>query len=393
MLNRRFPLGTYFGIGLYVHWTFSLLLLAVAADRWTHGHSWQQVLVMVGIVLTMYLCVTLHEYGHALMARRFGVGTRDITLLPIGGVARLERMPRVPWQELLIAVAGPAVNVVIAMLLMAVVIVLSLTVDGFQESAWRSLAEFDTVGVSAIGFMVLILISNIVLVVFNMIPAFPMDGGRVLRSLLAMVLDYRKATWLASRIGLGCAVLMGVAAWTQLNWVMLLIACFVAWAGMMEARQVAVTESVRGLKVSDAMITMDEAATVPATDSLQELAWHWRSDPRTVLPVTDPAGYLVGMVHLRDLAKAIRGGQQNQLVASITRQDLPTVHPDQRVEFVLSQPPPRRVRQLPVVSYAGQFVGLLDLDSLLDRASMSPATARDLEAAAVDAEDGTLFSA
>ncbi len=390
MLNRRFPLGTYFGIGLYVHWTFSLLLLAVAADRWTHGHSWQQVLVMVGVVLTMYVCVTLHEYGHALMARRFGVGTRDITLLPIGGVARLERMPRVPWQELLIAVAGPAVNVVIAMVLMAVVIVLSLTVDGFQERAWRSMVEFETVGVSAIGFMVLILMLNVVLVVFNMIPAFPMDGGRVLRSLLAMVIDYRQATWLASRIGLGCAALMGFAAWTQLNWVMLLIACFVAWAGMMEARQVAITESVRDLKVSDAMIVMDEAATIASTDSLQELAEHWRSDPRTVLPVTDPAGFLIGIVHLRDLAKAMRGGLSHQLVASITRQDLPTVHPNQRVDFVLSQPPPRRVRQLPVVSYAGRFLGLLDLDSLLDRASMVPATAAE---SPVAPGDGTLYSA
>ncbi|WP_153557756.1 site-2 protease family protein [Roseimaritima sediminicola] len=405
MLSRRLPLGTYFGIGLYVHWTFSLLLLAIAVERFNSGHGWPQVLAMLAVVLTMYFCVTLHEYGHALMARRFGVGTRDITLLPIGGVARLEQMPRVPWQELLIAVAGPAVNVVIAGVLAAVVIATSLLWDGFLQRAWRGMAELDSGGITGPGFLMVILISNVALVLFNMIPAFPMDGGRVLRSVLAMVVDYRRATWWASRIGLGCALLMASFAWINSFYVMLLIAGFVAWAGMVEAKQVNITESVRGLRVADAMIAMDShSVPVSATDSLDELSQRWHGEPLRVLPVVDSGGFLVGVVHLRDAASAASEGGGDQLVASIVRQDLPTVHPDQEVESVLTQPPPGRVRQLPVVSYAGLFLGILDLDSLLERAALArqraaaaaapgqPPEPSDPLPATHRGDDGTLFS-
>ena len=114
-MNYRLSLGKYFGIGLYVHWSFSVLV-ALAIFR-TIDYGFSAILFSVFVLCSVFLCVTLHEYGHSLMARKFGVGTVDITLFPIGGVARLERMPRVPWQELLVAVAGPAVNVVLAILL------------------------------------------------------------------------------------------------------------------------------------------------------------------------------------------------------------------------------------------------------------------------------------
>jgi len=408
VLNRRFSLGTYLGIGLYVHWTFSLLLLAVAIDRISRGSGWQEVLLSLAIVLTMYLCVTLHEYGHAMMARCFGVGTRDITLLPIGGVARLEHMPRVPWQEFLIAVAGPAVNVVIAMLLASVLLVLGIVSSDFLQSAEQSMQDVETGSLSVPGFVLVILIANIALVVFNMIPAFPMDGGRVLRSLLAMMMNYRRATWVASRIGLVCAMFMAAFAYSNSFYVLLLISCFIAWAGMMEAKQVAVTESVRGLRVADSMIHMDGVAMVSAEQTLGELARLWQRSAETVLPVADATGQLIGMVHLQDLAKAMRNQQHGttweQPVAALARCDLPTLYPEQRIEDILTNPPHRRMRQLPVVSYGGQFLGMLDLDSLLDRSSLShaidrvmppptlPADRSDIDPPR-DADEGTLFTA
>ncbi len=212
MLGRRLSLGNYLGIGLYVHWTFALLVIYVAFSASTEGGL--GMVYGVSQLLGVFLCVTLHEYGHALAARQFGIPTLDITLLPIGGVARLERMPRIPWQELLVAVAGPAVNVVIA------------TVLWFSFVAWGPRDLIDVLAgrpvdeaamqyavtlltePSLIGFAVTMLIVNTMLVLFNMIPAFPMDGGRVFRSILAMMIDYRMATAVASRVGLICAALM-----------------------------------------------------------------------------------------------------------------------------------------------------------------------------------------
>ncbi|TVP97975.1 MAG: site-2 protease family protein, partial [Planctomycetaceae bacterium] len=221
MFSQRFRLGTFFGIGLFVHWTFGLLVAYAMYLAWSAGAGGWMIAYSVAQLLTVFICVALHEYGHALAARRFGVGTQDITLLPIGGVARLNRIPRVPYQEFVIAIAGPAVNVVIATLLATLIYVAD------QGELFRSIASlfFENqteeqaelikdrlmtilTGPSLVGFGLSILMINLMLVLFNMIPAFPMDGGRVLRSLLAMVFPYVSATRWAQRIGMVCALLM-----------------------------------------------------------------------------------------------------------------------------------------------------------------------------------------
>ncbi len=220
LLVRRLKLGNFLGIDLFVHWTFGLVIAYVvfaSSDTGTEGMAFA-----VTQLLGVFLCVTLHEYGHAMAARQFGISTADITLLPIGGVARLKRMPRIPWQELVVAVAGPAVNVAIGAALIAGffaltdLTVLAATLRYFVASIMGLPLDEQTVATvnevftspSFAGYAVTMLIINIMLVLFNMIPAFPMDGGRVFRSLLAMGIDYRKATRIASRVGLGCACLL-----------------------------------------------------------------------------------------------------------------------------------------------------------------------------------------
>jgi len=200
-------LGTLFGIPVYLHWTFLLLLGFVALSTGTSG---------VVLVLAIFACVVLHEFGHALAARRYGIGTRDVTLLPIGGVARLERMPDDPRQELVVALAGPAVNVAIAGLL----------------GGWLVLAGTGPgvgLGLTGGSFAARLLSINLALVVFNLLPAFPMDGGRVLRALLAQRMGYVEATDLAAAIGRGMAVLFGIAGLLW-NPMLILIALFV-WTG------------------------------------------------------------------------------------------------------------------------------------------------------------------
>lgn len=207
-------LGRWLGIDVYLHFTFLLLLAFIGLGQGVVGRSLDAALGGVLFFGGLFFCVLLHEYGHALAARRYGIATRDITLLPIGGVARLERMPEKPSQEFVVALAGPAVNVVIAIGLFV-----GLKLGGW----WQPLSSLSA---SSGNIFERLLVANVFLVLFNLLPAFPMDGGRVLRALLAMKLNYTRATRIAARIGQGMAVLFGFAGLFG-NPMLLLIALFV----------------------------------------------------------------------------------------------------------------------------------------------------------------------
>jgi Zn-dependent protease len=221
---RSWKLGKTFGIGLYVHWSF-LVLLGLVIVSAPPGSA----LYLSAVLVIMFGCVVLHELGHALTARYFGIKTESITLYVIGGVARLERMSDKPWEEFWIAVAGPAVNVGIAGLLLAALFV-GLVVS---PQSMVLIPEMPPAHVSQI--LVDLLGLNIALVVFNMLPAFPMDGGRVLRALLALRLGILRATEIAVPVGAVVGV-VAMAAWTLLSGSImpLLIGLFVFIAGQQE---------------------------------------------------------------------------------------------------------------------------------------------------------------
>ena len=190
-------IGRFAGIDVYLHVTFLLLISWVALMHWRQGQSISAVIAGVTFILAVFLCVVLHEFGHALTAKRYGIKTRDIVLLPIGGVARLESLPTNPLQELWVALAGPAVNVAIAAGLFL----------WMQFTA--SFEPLQTLTLTTGPFLERILAVNLFLVAFNMIPAFPMDGGRVLRAILATRKEYSRATQIAASIGQGIAVFFG----------------------------------------------------------------------------------------------------------------------------------------------------------------------------------------
>jgi Zn-dependent protease len=220
---RAWKVGRAFGIDVYIHWTFFLLpLLMLLMNPQIQGLG--AALSFTGLLFSVFFCVLLHEFGHALAARGFGIGTEDITLYPIGGVARLQRMSEKPWEELLIAVAGPAVNVVIAAGLSLVL----TAVEAF-DPAWQITLPGQ--------FLSALMIINIGLVVFNMIPAFPMDGGRVLRALLSMGLGHLTATRIAVAVSTVALMLLGFVAvlWIH-NWMMLIVLPFLFFAGQAELR-------------------------------------------------------------------------------------------------------------------------------------------------------------
>ena len=226
-------IGRLFGIDVFVHPTFWLLPLFVFLSSSTSlGASYAA--LDVAVVFAVFGCVALHEFGHALAAMHYGIRTRDITLYPIGGVARLENMPERPWPEIVVALAGPAVNVAIAAGIAGL-----MALDGY------TLLDGLRSGLSLEAFWARLLVANAVLVAFNLLPAFPMDGGRVFRALLATGLGRLRATEIAAVVGVGMAVLMGVAALYFGYPMMILVAAFVFFAGRQELAAVRHQEAAR----------------------------------------------------------------------------------------------------------------------------------------------------
>ena len=367
-------IGRLFGIDVKVHWSFLLLLAWVAYEHIAHGQTPLQAAIGVGFVLCLFGCVLLHEYGHALTARRFGVDTRDITMLPIGGVARLTSIPRDPVQELLIALAGPAVNVVIGGLIAG-----GLYLNGgveslmpmdapLQEYAEGDASKKDFIVRDAGDFFRALMIVNGFLVVFNMIPAFPMDGGRVLRAVLAMVTDYRRATRWAAGVGkLASVAFAGLYFFGEdligeaMPWTLLLIAVFVWYAGGRESQEVHVRELLTGAGVDRVMMTDFE--TVEPTDTMERVARMLLAGSQSTFPVVGVDGLPIGMLTRKGMVRCAQEQGFGAAVAdgmSAIPESLPPTAPALTAHRVMRRD---GLGAVPIVD-GGRFVGLVTEDNL-----------------------------
>ncbi len=320
-MKWSWKIGSFAGIGVYIHATFLVLLGWIALSHWAQYRSLLATLLGVSFTLAVFVCVVLHEYGHALAARRFGIGTKDITLLPIGGLARLERLPDKPNQELWVALAGPAVNVAIAAILGAYL----FTTGHFQP--------VDQIGLTRGTFLERLLFANLFLVGFNLIPAFPMDGGRVLRALLAKRMEYTQATRIAAGIGQGLALVFGFAGLFT-NPFLAFIAFFV-WIGAAqealnaEAKSVLETASVR-----EAMIT-DFESLAPG-DELTRAVKLILDGSQQDFPVVEK-GRVTGMLLRTDMIASVASGGVRSSVQSVMRRDFPITWPDEALQSAFTR--------------------------------------------------------
>jgi Zn-dependent protease len=341
------PLGRIAGIEVKVHATFFLLIAWVGWSHWVQERSAAAALTGVLFILALFACVVLHELGHALTARRFGVRTRDIVLLPIGGVARLERIPEDPKQELWVAAAGPAVNVVIATLVFSW---LSLT------GGWRPL---EAVGLTTGPFLARIAIANVALVVFNLIPAFPMDGGRMLRAALALRLDYVKATQIAATIGQGLAFLFGLLGLMG-NPFLLFIALFVWIGAAQEASLAQMKYALGGIPVARVMIT--DFQVVAPDDPLARGVELTLAGSQRDFPVMS-ADQVVGVLTQPALMRALATDGQHAPVAEAMERSFELAEVSEMIEPVFLRLQACNCSTLPVLD-RGRLVGLLTLENV-----------------------------
>lgn len=316
-----FSIGRLFGTDVRVHVTFFLLLAWVGIAAYAVGGLPMAVENLV-FIITLFICVLAHEFGHALAARRYGIATPDITLLPIGGLARLERMPENPRREIVVALAGPAVNIVI----WAVLVV----IFGTQTR----LDQFAVIDGTGPGFMERLAMVNLFLAVFNLIPAFPMDGGRVFRALLSLWMDRVQATRIAATAGQIVALLFGFAGLSIGHPVLILIAVFVFIAANAESQDVAMRAVSRRLLARDAMITRYQSLT--PEDSIDIAATSLIRTTQHEFPVLNPDGSLNGFVTRAALFKALAGdASRMRPVSEILETDIPQVEATAGLETVL----------------------------------------------------------
>jgi Zn-dependent protease/CBS domain-containing protein len=337
------------GTAVRIHLTFFLLLAFYALLGWQRGGA-PGAIDLVAFIVLLFVCVVLHEFGHVFAARAYGIRTSDVTLLPIGGVASLERMPEKPGQEIVVALAGPAVNLVIAA---------ALAVFAGANFDFGQMAQFDDARSSLLGR---IAVANVALCVFNLIPAFPMDGGRVLRALLAIRLGYTRATRVAATIGQALAFAFALLGLLGGGAMLILIAVFIFLAASGEAGYVQAREYTRGYLASHAMITAFQTLGPGAT--ADDAAALLLRTTQQEFPVVDGAGVMRGMLTRDALIKALQQSGGTTPVLEIMDRTVPTVPENACLDNVFERVQRSASRLVGVVDPAGRLVGYITAENL-----------------------------
>jgi len=309
---RGIPIRVHISFLLVLLWAGYLGLVGDAARGW-HGMAF-----MVAFVVLLFACIALHELGHGLVAQLFGVEVRDITLWPIGGVARLGTMPEKPHEEFLISAAGPATNLLVAIVL------------GFAALAWLGLGPFIELATTprllgrvvfardGHALLLLLVLNNVILALFNLIPAFPMDGGRLLRSILAAVMPFRTATRVATSVGQVLAILMGIFGILSTDWVLLLVSLLVFAAAWQERQQVQLKVNLRGLRVRQAMQPL--SVRLHPVQTLGSALAQAATTSQSVF-VVEEGGRMMGVVTRGDLLRGLRKAGASARVADRMRRN------------------------------------------------------------------------
>jgi len=347
-MKRSLKIGAVSGIGIFLHWTFLLLVAALGAFYYVQSQSISGALAGVGLILAVFVCVVLHELGHALTARRFGVGTRSITLYPIGGLARLQRIPSEPMKEFWIAIGGPAVNLVIAIVLGIVLVALGGSFNPFALQAPGSHPVASLMWI------------NLALTGFNLLPAFPMDGGRVLRALLAMRQDYASATQTAANVGQAMAILFGLFGLLSFNPVLLFIALFVYVGAQQESKQAMYRTFTEGTPVRQAMVT--RFARLEEEDTLDDAVDELLAGTDHDFPVVKE-GKVVGLLRRKQLIEALSAHDRDTSVREVADREFFTTGPRAPLDDVFQRMNEASCTTVPVEE-DGQLVGLLTLENV-----------------------------
>lgn len=350
-MKWSFAIGSFRGTEVRVHLTLVILLAWIGLSYYALGGARAAASGLVYIAL-IFASVTAHEFGHVLVARTFGVRTPDIMLLPIGGASRMEEIPEDPRQEALIGLAGPLVSLAIAGVLIAFL---------------GRMPNLDDLAPERLAGEILLLpqlaIANLILAAFNLLPAFPMDGGRILRALLSMRMGRLRATRTATRIGQGFAILFALLGLMSGNFILVLIGIVLFFVAASESGTVRLEEALRGLTAADAMITQFEVLRLDANiaDAAEALIRTTQSE----FPVVDGSGRFRGMLTREGIASALARRGRAALVLEAMERDIPEVGPSHSLDGIFS----RQLGRAPAIAVLngdGSLIGYITIQNLLE---------------------------
>lgn len=354
-MNGSFRIAKFFGIPVELHWTFGLLFAYIIYANIIRGADWTEVMLNLLFVLALFVCVVMHEFGHALTARRYGVQTKDIILSPIGGIARLDKLPERPYHEFLVAIAGPAVNVAIVLLLSPFFFLHSFS----EVIAWFGDGSFlnDTKK-----FIPALIFLNIVLAGFNLLPAFPMDGGRILRSLLSMRMGRLRATRVASLIGQVFAVLFVIyGIWIEQSIFTAFIGVFVFFTANQEYQAVKTEDLLQRHLVAE--LVRPAYTSLSTQNEMFFAANLLRQGLEKNFLVFDPESRLRGTLNQEAIIYAIKNNDLQSPLEHYTIADPPILQPSDTVKTAYEKLYYDKHNILPVMEN-GELVGVVDVEAM-----------------------------
>lgn len=366
-MGASLNIGKPFGIEIKIHWSFWLVVVWAGSEGVRWSGRWQGVLFAVLAILLFFVGVLLHELGHALAAKALNIEVKGITLLPVGGMAKIQSMPEHGWEEFVIALAGPMANMGIALVLLIVLLLIwgPGLIIGFTQSMETVLSGiirsvFD--GGSVLSLTAFLAVTNLLLAVFNLLPAFPMDGGRIFRASLAMLLPYQTATRIAVRTGQILALATIVFTLTPYFQVQslsaVLLAVFVFVGATYEDKVVQVRWRLNNLRVVDVMSAITPIPLSPG-ETLGTIMERVFKSPQLDLPVMVQGG-LVGMLRRDDLILALRRGESHLPVSKVMRTDYPSVLPTDSLQAAQRQMLTSQFTTLPVL-HNDKLIGLINI--------------------------------
>ena len=343
-------LGKLFGIKLFVHWTFSLLIAWIVYINIKQGLGTMDIFWSLGFIFSVFACLTMHELGHALTARRFGVNTQDIILLPIGGMARLESIPEIPRQELLVAIAGPIVNILIA----GVLYLFLLLTDG-----WPNLAEFTVI--NSQNFLYMLFTVNLVLAGFNLIPAFPMDGGRMLRAILSMRLNRPLATRIAAFIGQALAIGFAIVGLFS-NPFLVVIGIVIFLGAQSEANFTEAKYFLKGYTINNVLMHQFETLSVddPISKAIKVIL---NGQAKDFIVMDDDV--VAGSLSRDEIIKALYEKDQHIQVKEVMNRKLKYLKPTDSLETLFQMMQSKQLNIMPVIE-GDKLVGVVDSENLIE---------------------------
>ena len=337
------------GIDVYLHMTFVILIVWIGLGYWQLAGTVAAVVAGVGFILAIFFCVLLHEFGHALTARQFGIRTKSIMLLPIGGIASIEKMPDDPRQEILIALAGPAVSAAIALVLWMLL------------SASSGLLALEELSITGGSFLQRLMVVNILLAAFNMLPAFPMDGGRVFRALLSLRMEPVKATRIAAAVAQAFALLMAVLGF-RYNLFLVFIAVFIWIGAASESSMASVKFALSGLSAGKAMLT--DFQVLQPDESLARAVELTLSGTQKDFPVI-AGDQVVGVLRQSDLLRGLHDHGKLRRVDQEMQGDVPQADISEPLEAVMERIQAEDSALL-IVTDGGRLAGIIDTENILE---------------------------